>query len=248
MTPGDGRHPRDPREQPDEPRVVVRDKRRIDPSGAVREPDPAPGPAVSAADPAAGAAGSAAPGPDSGQVAELTETLQRLKAEYDNYRRRAERERLALVEVATGNVLYQLLPVLDDLERARLHGDLVGAFGSVGETLITATAKLGLEPYAEPGEPFDPQVHEAVMQAEPTPGATEPLVAEVFRPGYRHAGRVLRPAQVSVSEPADHEAVSDPVDHVASGAPADHVTVSAPAEDVAADEPADVPGEQAPLE
>lgn len=182
----------------EEPRIVVHDKRRLDPeTGAVREPS----------FPAAGSATSSAGGSPSvpevdPRVAELTETLQRLKAEYDNYRRRAERERQALVEVATGSVLAALLPVLDDIERARAHGDLVGAFGSVGEALIASTTKLGLESYAQSGESFDPQVHEAVMQAAPADGVDGPVVADVFRPGYRHAGRVLRPAQVSVSEPS----------------------------------------------
>jgi molecular chaperone GrpE len=182
----------------DEPRVVVRDKRRIDPdSGEVRNQAETPS--------AGGAAGTSAAPPASAdaRVAELTETVQRLKAEYDNYRRRSDRERQALVEVATGNALAQLLPVLDDLDRARAHGDLTGAFGSVGEALIATTVKLGLERYAETGDEFDPQVHEAVMQAAPAEGVTAPVVAEVFRPGYRHAGRVLRAAQVSVSEPAE---------------------------------------------
>jgi molecular chaperone GrpE len=181
----------------EEPRIVVHDKRRLDPdTGAIRtgvdvgsfaKPEAAGSPAASAEDL---------------RVAELTETLQRLKAEYDNYRRRAERERQALVVVATGSVLAALLPVLDDIERARAHGDLTGAFGAVGEALIASTVRLGLEAYAERGESFDPQVHEAVMQAAPADGVDGPVVADVFRPGYRHAGRVLRPAQVSVSEPS----------------------------------------------
>jgi molecular chaperone GrpE len=187
----------DPQED-EEPRIVVHDKRRLDPdTGAVREPS-AGGPAAAAPDPS----GSPFVPEADFRVAELTETLQRLKAEYDNYRRRAERERQALVEVATGNVLFALLPVLDDIERARAHGDLTGAFGSVGEALIGVTGKLGLESYAQRGEAFDPQVHEAVMQAAPADGVDAAVVADVFRPGYRHAGRVLRPAQVSVSEPS----------------------------------------------
>lgn len=171
---------------------MVRDKRRMNPDGSVREGTAAP---AEPGQPTAAPAGDP-------QVAELTETLQRLKAEYDNYRRRAERERLALVEVATGNALAALLPVLDDLDRARAHGDLTGAFGSVADALIATTTKLGLTRYAEAGEPFDPQVHEAVMTAEPRPDIDAAVVAEVFRTGYTHAGRVLRPAQVSVSEPA----------------------------------------------
>lgn len=196
---------RDPQED-EEPRIVVHDKRRLDPdTGAVREPG-FDGSAPSSATPGAGGSPSA---PDvDARVAELTETLQRLKAEYDNYRRRAERERQALAEVATGNVLFALLPVLDDIERARAHGDLTGAFGSVGESLIATAVKLGLESYAQSGEPFDPQVHEAVMQAAPADGVDTAVVADVFRPGYRHAGRVLRPAQVSVSEPSGSGSVS----------------------------------------
>lgn len=204
-----------------EPRVVVRDKRRIDPeSGQVREPatggadaelDPT-GP-DGAATPASGS-GPAAGSADSARVAELTETLQRLKAEYDNYRRRADRERTSLIELATGSVLTALLPVLDDVERARTHGDLTGAFGAVGESLIAVTAKLGLEPYAAKGDEFDPQIHEAVMQAPPADESDVAVVAEVFRPGYRHAGRVLRAAQVSVSEPGSSvaQAVTAPED------------------------------------
>jgi molecular chaperone GrpE len=181
-----------------EPRVVVRDKRRIDPeSGQVRDPEPA----AEADAEAEGATPAPSASADDLRLQELTETLQRLKAEYDNYRRRAERERSALVEVATGAVLGALLPVLDDLERARAHGDLTGAFGSVGEALVTVVGKLGLEPYAASGDPFDPQIHEAVMAAAPAEDSDVPVVADVFRPGYRHAGRVLRAAQVSVSEP-----------------------------------------------
>jgi len=189
----DGSAGHDP-EEGEEPRIVVHDKRRLDPdTGAIRDVGSFVKPE---------AAGSPAASADDIRVAELTETLQRLKAEYDNYRRRAERERQALVEVATGSVLAALLPVLDDIERARAHGDLTGAFGSVGEALIASTVKLGLEAYAQRGESFDPQVHEAVMQAAPADGVDGPVVADVFRPGYRHAGRVLRPAQVSVSEPS----------------------------------------------
>jgi len=183
---------------------VVRDKRRVNPDGSVREPDPpaeapAGSPAAAAAEPPAA---QAVPAGDDAHVAELTDTLQRLKAEYDNYRRRTERERQAVLDTATANVLVQLLPILDDIERARAHGDLTGAFGAVGEALVSVTTKLGLESYGVAGEPFDPQVHDAVLQAAPVAGADVPVAAEVFRPGYRHAGRVLRPAQVAVAEPA----------------------------------------------
>jgi len=180
----------------DPDRVVVRDKRRIDPqSGTLREPVPVPvGDAVPAPE------GDTAAVPD--RVAELTGDLQRLSAEYANYRKRVERDRVAVVEMATAGVLNGLLPVLDDIERARQHGDLTGGFQAVGEAVEALTAKLGLERFGEPGEPFDPSVHEALMQAEPDPSATVPVCAMVLQPGYRLAGgRVLRPARVSVAEP-----------------------------------------------
>lgn len=197
-------------ESEDEPRVVVRDKRRIDPlSGAVREPDSAASAVGEATGPPVVSAPVASAPVADERVAELTETLQRLKAEYDNYRRRAERDRVALADIATGATLAALLPVLDDIERARAHGDLTGAFGSVGDALTAVTGKLGLEPYAAKGDEFDPQVHEAVMQAMPAAGVEHAVVADVFRQGYRHAGRVLRAAQVSVSEPGGPDALDD---------------------------------------
>ncbi|HWH30938.1 MAG TPA: nucleotide exchange factor GrpE [Mycobacteriales bacterium] len=114
-----------------------------------------------------------------------------------------ERDRVAVVEMATAGLLSELLPVLDDVDRARQHGDLTGAFAAVGERLEQITAKAGLEKYGEPGEPFDPAVHEALLQAEPDPQATVAVCAQVLQPGYRlKGGRVLRPARVSVAEPA----------------------------------------------
>jgi molecular chaperone GrpE len=196
---------RDERIVDDPDQVVVRDKRRLDPeSGELRAPAAAPdagaaaAPDVSATPEAADAAPAE---PD--RVAELTADLQRLSAEYANYRKRVERDRVAVVEMATAGVLNGLLPILDDVERARSHGDLTGGFQAVGEALEALTAKLGLERFGEPGEPFDPSVHEALMQAEPDPAASVAVCAAVFSPGYRMSGgRVLRPARVSVAEPA----------------------------------------------
>jgi molecular chaperone GrpE len=189
----------------DSDRVVVRDKRRLDPeSGAVREPAGATAPAgvpvgdtpeqeLAQDDDAAGA---------DARVAELTADLQRVSAEYANYRKRVDRDRVAVVEAATGGVLAELMPLLDDVERAREHGDLTGAFQAVGEGLEALTVKLGLERFGEVGEPFDPSVHEALLQAEPDPSATVPVCAQVLQPGYRlRSGRVLRPARVSVADP-----------------------------------------------
>jgi len=177
----------------DPERVVVRDKRRLDPqSGELREPAAEPPPAPEAGQPAE----------QDGQVAELTADLQRLSAEYANYRKRVERDRVAVVEMATAGLLGELLPLLDDVERARTHGDLTGAFKGVGEGLEALVAKLGLERFGAVGEPFDPAVHEALMQAEPDPSATVATCAMVLQPGFRLAGgRVLRPARVAVAEP-----------------------------------------------
>jgi len=202
-------------------RVVIRDKRRLDPeSGAVRLGTAADGPGPDGAAPAGPAGAPAAPGPSTvaeqvaadaealtaaeDQVAaELTADLQRLSAEYANYRKRVERDRVAVVEMATAGVLAELLPLLDDVDRARSHGDLTGPFQAVGEGLETVVGKLGLERFGEVGEPFDPSVHEALMQAEPDPAATVAVCAAVLQPGFRlRGGRVLRPARVSVAEPA----------------------------------------------
>jgi molecular chaperone GrpE len=185
------------REQP-----VVRDKRRIDPvTGQLREPpagatSPPAGPA-----PEDAATSATSPSGEDPRVAELTEQLQRLSAEYANYRRRKEREQAELVERVTGDVLGRLIGVLDDVERARVHGDLDGAFRAVGEALEKTTSALGLVPYGDKGDPFDPKVHDALV-SQPSPDVTEPTVAEVYARGYRIGERVLRAAQVVVAEPA----------------------------------------------
>lgn len=197
---GDGRIVDDPEQ------VVVRDKRRLDPdSGAVREPG------VAFSDAATAGAEHVVDAPaEPDRVAELTADLQRVSAEYANYRKRVERDRVAVVEMATAGVLSGLLPVLDDIERARQHGDLSGGFAAVGEALEALTAKLGLERFGAPGEAFDPAVHEALMQAEPDPSATVPVCAAVLQPGYRlTGGRVLRPARVSVAEPGATPAAAE---------------------------------------
>ena len=145
-------------------------------------------------------------GPDDGglaaQLAERTADLQRVHAEYANYRKRVERDRLAVREQALANVLSSLLPVLDDIGRAREHGDLNGAFKSVGESLETIAAKLGLESFGEPGEPFDPLVHEALMHSY-SPDVTEPTAVQILQPGYKVGERIIRPARVAVAEPGD---------------------------------------------
>ncbi|CAO5190339.1 Protein GrpE [Frankia sp. AiPs1] len=195
----------------EEPRVVVRDKRRLDPqSGEIR-------PETSTV--AAGASGGApvesrvaADAADlelveslRSQAAERTADLQRLKAEFDNYRRRVERDRQQIGEQATAKVLGSLLSTLDDISRARDHGDLEGPFKAIAEALETALEAAGLERFGTPGDEFDPAVHEALMHSYRS-DVSGPTCVDIFRAGYLHAGRVLRPAQVAVAEPAGEPA------------------------------------------
>ena len=131
---------------------------------------------------------------------ERTADLQRLQAEYQNYRRRVERDRIAVKEIAVANLLSELLPVLDDIGRARDHGELVGGFKSVAESLETVAAKLGLQQFGKEGEPFDPLVHEALMHSY-SPDVTQTTCVQILQPGYRIGERNLRPARVAVAEP-----------------------------------------------
>jgi molecular chaperone GrpE len=140
-------------------------------------------------------------------------------AEYANYRKRVERDRLAVREQALANVLGSLLPVLDDIGRARDHGDLTGAFKSVGESLETIAAKLGLESFGEPGEPFDPLVHEALMHSY-APDVTEPTAVQILQPGYKVGERIIRPARVAVAEPSDGPAPDEAEARQPRGTPA----------------------------
>ena len=131
---------------------------------------------------------------------ERTSDLQRVTAEYANYRKRVDRDRALVVEQATGNVLAVLLPVLDDIDRAREHGDLVGPFGSVAEQLIAALTKFGLTPFGAKGDPFDPTRHEAVAH-QTSADVKEPTCVDVMRRGYLLGERLLRPALVAVADP-----------------------------------------------
>lgn len=133
-------------------------------------------------------------------LAVLTADLQRLQAEYANYRKRVERDRALAHELAIGAVLNEILPVLDDLDRAQEHGELEGGFKAVADRLITLTTKIGLEKYGEPGSAFDPQIHEALMH-ETSVEVTQPTASAILQPGYKYKDRVLRPARVSVTDP-----------------------------------------------
>ncbi|MDV7218291.1 nucleotide exchange factor GrpE [Streptomyces prunicolor] len=179
------------------------------PSGAT--PDDAE---PQAASPSSSGEGAAPAGDASAQIAgltaqldqvrkaldERTADLQRLQAEFQNYRRRVERDRIAVKEVAVANLLTELMPTLDNINRAREHGELVGGFKSVAESLETAAAKMGLQQFGKEGEPFDPTIHEALMHSY-APDVTETTCVAILQPGYRIGERTIRPARVAVAEP-----------------------------------------------
>jgi len=193
---------------------VVRDKRRIDPdTGAAREPSGAP--AAGAAPGMPGTPGAQPPrdpsdliGPSAQEallteaLAERTADLQRLQAEYVNYKRRVDRDREASRELVIGSVLTELLGILDDVGRAREAGELEGAFKAVAESLERVTEKLGLVKYGEVGDTFDPRIHEALLHnySDEVDGPTATMI---MQPGYRHGERILRAARVAVSEPTE---------------------------------------------
>ncbi|HVL83239.1 MAG TPA: nucleotide exchange factor GrpE [Pseudonocardia sp.] len=190
-------------------RVVVRDRRRIDPvTGQARTPAGAAG-----AEPAGAPPKDTPPGDGAedarvaeltAEVAERTADLQRVSAEYANYRRRVDRDREAVLVGARAQFVSELLTVLDDLDRAEAHGDLTGAFKAVADKLVAVVQNQGLEPFGLVGELFDPALHEAV-QHEPADvaGPTVTVVSAVLRRGYRVADRVLRPAMVTVADRPD---------------------------------------------
>jgi molecular chaperone GrpE len=135
------------------------------------------------------------------QLAERTADLQRLQAEYANYRKRVDRDRAAVREQAVVGTLAGLIPVLDAIDKAREHGELSGGFEKVAESLQSALGKLGLVAYGEKGDPFDPNIHEA-LTGFPSPEVTEDTCVEILFPGYKVGDRILRPAKVAVAKPA----------------------------------------------
>lgn len=202
MTQDPKRHP----ESEDGERVVVRDRRRIDPeTGAVRTPaGEQPAGAAPAADTPVVPDDDARVAALTAEVAERTADLQRLSAEYANYRRRVDRDREAVLVNARAQFVGELLTVLDDVERAGRHGDLQGPFKAVADKLVSVVQKLGLEPFGTEGEPFDPSVHEAVQhESADVSGPTVTVLSSVMRRGYRIGDRVLRPAMVGVVDRAD---------------------------------------------
>jgi molecular chaperone GrpE len=166
-----------------------------------------------------GASGTEAPAADPelervrAELAERTADLQRVSAEFTNFRRRTERERESTVAAAKAAVAGELLTVLDDVERAASHGDLTGPFKVVADRLTETLQRAGLTPFGAEGDAFDPTVHEAVAH-ETGPGVSGPTVTTVMRRGYRFGERVLRPAMVGVTDsdgtaPTDQPASAD---------------------------------------
>ena len=186
--------------------LKITDKRRLDPkTGAVRgkvhaAPDLS---APDAPDDASSVEGNEIH-PDTTLAADLTRDLQRLQAEYVNYKKRVDRDRELHHHVAVSSVVEALLPVLDDVHLARQHGDLEGGpFAAIADKLEAILAKFGLERFGQPGDAFDPTVHEALMhiEAELAEGTEVTTVVQVLQPGYKMGERLVRAARVAVSDP-----------------------------------------------
>ena len=141
------------------------------------------------------------PGQEIDPVATLTSDLQRLQAEYANYRKRVERDRAVAHESAVGAVLTELLALLDDDDRAEQHRELSGGFKAVADQLNSITSRIGLEKYGTEGEAFDPQIHEALMHEE-SAEVSVPTASKILQSGYKYKERILRPARVAVTDPA----------------------------------------------
>ncbi|MEI7560902.1 MAG: nucleotide exchange factor GrpE [Actinomycetes bacterium] len=135
------------------------------------------------------------------EVASLTADLQRLQAEYANYRKRVDRDRASAADYSVASVLSEFLPVLDDLDRAEQHGELTGGFKAVADRITAITSKLGLEKFAEVGVAFDPAIHEALVH-NTSADVSETTATEILQPGYKYKERVIRAARVAVTDPA----------------------------------------------
>ena len=134
------------------------------------------------------------------EVATLTSDLQRLQAEYANYRKRVDRDRASTTEFAFAAVLMELLPVLDDLDRAGEHGELTGGFKAVADRINAIVEKLGITKFSDAPVAFNPEIHEALMH-ETSKDVTEPTAIKILQPGYKFKERVIRPARVAVADP-----------------------------------------------
>ena len=144
----------------------------------------------------------AEPGQATDPVSALTADLQRLQAEYANYRKRVERDRSLAHELAISSVLIELLPVLDDIERAQSHGELTGGFKAVADQIEATTERIGLTKYGQEGDLFDPQIHEALLH-DTSADVTTSTATKILQPGYKFKERILRPARVGVTDPEE---------------------------------------------
>ena len=144
----------------------------------------------------------AEPGQETDPVSALTADLQRLQAEYANYKKRVERDRSLAHELAISSVLIELLPVLDDIERAQSHGELTGGFKAVADQIEATTERIGLTKYGQAGDLFDPQIHEALLH-DTSPDVTTSTATKILQPGYKFKERILRPARVGVTDPEE---------------------------------------------
>jgi molecular chaperone GrpE len=193
---------------------VVRDRRRIDPVTGQARPGTGPagkpaGPGMAAADePSADALASEELDRLQTLVDERTADLQRLQAEYVNYRRRVDRDRVLSAQAGTVKAATELLPVLDDIARADQHGELTGGFKAVADSLTRAMERMGVTSFGEVGELFDPNQHEALMFTQSS-DVQEPTASAILQPGYRLGERILRPARVAVTAP-EQGMVHDP--------------------------------------
>jgi len=190
--------------RPGAPGSARHGKANEDANSPAEDASPTEGGAAAAAPPAEAA--KAAPADPAAsqlksQLAERTADIQRLQAEYANYRKRVDRDRATVREQAVAATLSELLPVLDAIGQAREHGELSGGFKSVADSLQAAVGKLGLVSYGQRGDAFDPKIHEALTHTY-SPDVAEDTCVEIFQPGYKVGDRILRPARVAVAAPA----------------------------------------------
>ncbi len=144
----------------------------------------------------------AEPGQATDPVSALTADLQRLQAEYANYKKRVERDRSLAHELAVSSVLIEMLPILDDIERAQIHGELTGGFKAVADQIASVTERIGLVKYGTAGDEFDPQIHEALLH-DKSADVTTSTATKILQPGYKFKERILRPARVAVTDPEE---------------------------------------------
>lgn len=223
-----------PHQDPDEQQPTgptIRDRRRIDPeTGEVRPAQEAAsggarGTESGGADPAPAHAQTEPSAPADPQVdqqlaeaktalADRTADLQRLQAEYVNYKRRIDRDRDVARSTGVESVLKDMLNVLDNIRSAREHEELSAGFRAVAEEIERVTTKNGLVAFGEPGDAFDPHVHEALMHSHATDvdgkPITGPTCVAILQPGYKIKDKVVRPARVAVAEPSGEAPVSEP--------------------------------------